>query len=137
MADNLFEDLKKVLDEFKTFLDDNVGTIRPAIATVVSFVPQVKELIDLLIDLMNKVKTEVQNLDVSTIQGLDEVSKFTGMIKGFLDSAQKLLPDESNTIDQIAAVADVVTGLPSLDAIKTEIIELIDAIVAHLNSLKS
>jgi hypothetical protein len=134
---NLFEQLKEVLAEFKQFLDDNVPTIKPAIQAIASLIPQVNELIDLLIDLMGKLKTEIQNLDVSTIPGLAEVSEFTSMIKVFLEAAKKLLPDEIASIDEISDVADVVTGLPSLEEVKTEIISLINAIVGHLNSLKA
>jgi len=138
MADqNLFEQLKDVLADFKQFLDDNVPTIKPAIQAIASLIPQINDLLDLLIDLLGKVKTEIQSLDVGSIPGLEEVSEFTGKIPAFLDAAKKLLPGETGTIEQIADVADVVTGLPSVDAVKAEIITLVDAIVAHLNGLKA
>ncbi|HEX2028738.1 MAG TPA: hypothetical protein VHF25_12160 [Nitriliruptorales bacterium] len=134
---NLFEELKDVLQDFKQFLDDNVPTIKPAINAIASLVPQINELIDLLIGLMNNLKTEIQNLDVSAIPGLDEVSEFTGKIDDLLEAAAKLLPDQADAIEQISDVADVVTALPSLEAVKGEIISLIDAIVGHLTSLQS
>ena len=138
MADqNLFEQLKEVLADFKKFLDDNVPTIKPAIQAIASLIPQINDLLDLLVDLLGKVKTEIQNLDVGSIPGLEEVSQFTGKIPAFLEAAKKLLPGETATIDQIADVTDVVTGLPSVDAVKAEIIALVDAIVAHLNGLKA
>ncbi|MEP7765546.1 hypothetical protein [Sanguibacter sp. 25GB23B1] len=133
---NLFEQLKTVLAEFKTFLDDNVATIRPAIQAIAALVPQVTELIDLLTDLLAKLKTELNNLDVGAIPGLGEVAEFTAMIPTFLDAAKKILPDEAASIDSIADVASVVTGLPSVDAVKAELIALIDAISVHLVSLK-
>lgn len=133
---NLFEQLKTVLAEFKTFLDDNVATIRPAIQAIAALVPQVTELIDLLTDLLGKLKTELDNLDVGAIPGLGEVAEFTAMIPTFLDAAKKILPDEAASIDSIADVASVVTGLPSVDAVKAELIALIDAITTHLVSLK-
>lgn len=137
MADqNLFEQLKEVLADLKKFLDDNVTTIKPAIQAIASLIPQVTELIDLLIELLGKLKTEIQNLDVGGIGGLAEVAEFTGKIPAFLEAAKKLLPDESASIDAIADVADVVTGLPSIDAVKAELISLLDAITAHLTSLK-
>lgn len=136
-AENLFQELKDVLQDFKDFLDENVPTIKPAIQALASLIPQITELIDKLIDLMNKLKTEIQNLDVGAIPGLSEASEFTTKVKSFLDSAKNLLPDEAETIDEVISIADVVTGLPSLDAVKAEIITLIDAIVAHLNSLKA
>ncbi|WP_163541330.1 hypothetical protein [Occultella kanbiaonis] len=133
---NLFEELKAVLADFKTFLDDNVATIKPAIQAIASLVPQVTELIDLLVELMNKLKTEIQNLDVGAIPGLGEVAEFTGKIPAFLDAAKKILPGETGAIESIADVASVVTGLPSVDQVKTELLDLITAITTHLNSLK-
>lgn len=133
---NLFEELKAVLADFKSFLDDNVATIKPAIQAIASLVPQVNELIDLLVDLLTKLKTELNNLDVGAIPGLGEVAEFTGKIPAFLDAAKKILPGEASSIDSIADVASVVTGLPSVDAVKAELIALIDAISAHLASLK-
>lgn len=137
MADNLFQELKDVLQEFKDFLDENVSTIKPAVQALASLVPQINELIDKLADLMGKLKTEIQNLDVSAIPGLAEASEFTTKIKAFLTAAKNLLPDEADTIDEVLGVADVVAGLPSLDEVKAEILSLIDAITAHLNSLKA
>ena len=136
-ADNLFQELKDVLQDFKDFLDANVPIIKPAIQALASLIPQITELIDKLVDLMNKLKTEIQNLDVSSIPGLSEVSEFTTKVKAFLEAAKNLLPDEAATIDDVLSVADVVTGLPSLDEVKTEILTLLDAIVVHLNSLKA
>ena len=86
---------------------------------------------------MNDLKTEINNLDVSAIPGLEEVSSFTTKIGSFLDAAESLLPDQQSTINEVRSVANVVTGLPSLDEVKTEILTLIDAIIAHLNSLKA
>ena len=133
---NLFEQLKAVLADFKSFLDDNVATIKPAIQAIASLIPQITELLDLLIDLLGKLKTELQNLDVGAIPGLGEVAEFTGMIPAFLDAAKKILPAETSSIDSIADVASVVTGLPSVDEVKAELLSLIDAITAHLTSLK-
>ncbi|MEU3461965.1 hypothetical protein ABZ721_18740 [Streptomyces sp. NPDC006733] len=137
MADqNLFEQLKAVLAEFKGFLDTNVPTIKPAIKAIAALVPQVNELLTLLVDLMTKLKTEVEHLDVSTIPGLAEASALTGQLPALLEAAKKLLPNETSAIKAIADIADVVTALPSVEAVKTEILALIAAIVAHLNSLK-
>lgn len=136
-ADNLYQDLKDVLQEFKDFLDTNVPVIKPAIQALTSMVPQITELLDKLIELMGKLKTEIQNLDVSAIPGIGEVSSFTTNVTNFLNTTKALLPDEADTIDDILDVASVVTGLPSLDQVKGEILGLIDAIVSHLNTLKS
>jgi len=134
---NLFDELKDVLQDFKDFLDANVPTIRPAIQALTSLIPQVGELIDKLVGLMNSLKTEINKLDVSAIPGLSEVSSFTTKIGSFLDAAESLLPDQASTINDVRSVANVVTSLPSLDEVKTEILALVDAIIAHLNSLKA
>jgi ABC-type transporter Mla subunit MlaD len=136
-APNLYQELKDVLQELKTFLDTNVPVIKPAINALAAMVPQINDLINELIALLGKLKTEIQNLNVGAIPGLDKVSAFTASVKTLLDTTKKLLPNEASTIDSIAAAADVVTGLPSVDQLKAELIALIDAIVAHLNSLKS
>jgi phage-related protein len=135
-ADNLYQELKDVLQDFKDFLDQHVPTIKPAIQALASVVPQIVELLEKLIDLMGKLKTEIQNLDVSAIPGLADVSSFTDKVNAFLTSSKSLLPSEAGTIDDILSITGVVGGLPSLDQVKTEILALIDAIVAHLNSLK-
>ena len=72
MDTNIFEELKNLLTEFKTFLDQNVPTIRPAIQQIAKMFSQIVELIDKLIELMNKLKTEISNFDISNIPGLAE-----------------------------------------------------------------
>lgn len=134
---SLFEDLKNALKDFKDFLDTNVGTITPAIAALKSLIPQITELLTKLVELMGKLKTEIQNLDVGNIPGLSEATQFTDKLKNFLTTTKTLLPDEAGEIDSVLAVADVVTGLPSLTDVKAEILGLIDAIVGHLNTLKN
>jgi hypothetical protein len=134
---NLFEQLKEVLQDFKDFLDENVATIKPAINALAGLIPQINELLDLLIGLMGSLKTEIDKLDVSAIPGIEEVSSFTTKIRAFLEAAKNLLPDEEETIDEVLGVADVVSALPSLDEIKTEILGLITAITTHLTSLKA
>ena len=136
-VDNIYQELKDVLQDFKDFLDQNVPTIKPAIQVLGALIPQVNELIAKLVELMGKLKTEIQNLDVSEIPGLAEASTFTQKVKDFLNASKNLLPDEADAINEVLAVADVVTGLPSLDQVKAEILSLIDEIVTHLNSLKS
>jgi hypothetical protein len=139
MADtsNLYQDLKKALEEFKTFLHDNVATIKPAIQALKSLIPQIGDLIDKLIALMGQLKTEIQNLNVGQIPGLDKVSTFTNGIKALLTTAENLLPDQKASIDDVLSVVNVVSGLPTLDTIKQDILDLIDAIVTDLNALKA
>lgn len=134
---NLFQELKDVLADFKQFLDANVPTIKPAIQAIAGLIPQVNDLLNQLGNLLNALKTEIQNLDVSGIPGLAEASEFMTKLKGFLEAAKNLLPDQADAINDVLGVADVVSGLPSLEEVKAEIISLLDAIIAHVNSLKS
>ncbi len=133
---NLFEELKDVLQEFKDFLDTNVPTIKPAIQALASLIPQIVELLDLLIGLMGDLKTEITNLDVDAIPGLAEASEFTEKVKNFLEAAKNLLTDQADTIDEVLSVAEVVTGLPSLKEVRDEILALIKDITDHLTDLK-
>jgi len=137
MADsNLYADLKKALQDFKDFLHSNVTTIKPAIQALKSLIPQIGDLLDKLISLMGQLKTEITNLDVSNIPGLSQVSAFTTGIKTLLTTAENLLPNQKPAIDDVLKVTDVVSGLPSLDTVKADILKLIDDIVTDLNSLK-
>jgi phage-related protein len=135
-AQNLFDELKQALTTFKDFLHTNVGVIKPAVQALKSIVPQVGELIGKLIDLMGKLKTEINNLNPAAVPGLDKVSEFTTGVTSLLTAAKNLLPNEAGAIDEVLAVTGVVSSLPSLDAVKAEIIALLDAIIADLNQLK-
>ncbi len=137
MADkNIFMQLKIVLQNLKDFLDANVPTIKPAIQALASIIPQIVDMLDLLIDLLSDLKNELQNLDVSNIPGLEQLSMFTKHVVTLLNCTNDLLPNQAEKIEEIRSVASVVTSLPSLAEIKPEIIVLIDAITAHLRSLK-
>lgn len=138
MAADLFNDLKDVLQEFKDFLDDKVPVITPAIQALKTIIPdQINSLLDLLSGLMTKLKTEIQNLDVSAVPGLSDAAEFMERIKAFVTAAKALLPDDASDLDAVADAADVIGSLPSLDDVKDEIIALLDAISAHLNTLKA
>jgi hypothetical protein len=137
-APNLFEELKTALTDFNTFLQANRATIKPAIAPLNQLTGgRVTELINSLIDLMNKLKTEVERLDPNVIPALGQVTQFTQGIKTLLEASRNLLPNETSTINDIIGVADVVTSLPSIQQLKTEITTLITNIIGHLNFLKS
>src|SRR5438309_10631857 len=99
MADqNIYQELQKVLKDFKDFLDQNIPTIQPAIRALRSLVPQIDVLLNRLIELMEKLKAEIQKLNVSTIPGLKEAAEFTQKTKAFLEAAKNLLPEEAATI---------------------------------------
>ena len=64
---NLYADLKTALTDFKTFLDTNLTTIKPAISALKSIVPQVGDVIVKLIALMGKLKAEISSLNVPRV----------------------------------------------------------------------
>ena len=135
---SLFEDLKRVLTEFKTFLDENIGVIRPAIQTLGSVVPQLRELIGQLATLLTQLKTEIHNLNPGAVGGdaLAKVTEFSNSTRTLLETAKNLLPAQAAAIDQVLGALDVVGSLPSLGAIKAEIESLLDDVIAHVNSLQ-
>jgi hypothetical protein len=137
VADNLYQDLKNALQEFKDFLHGNIPTIKPAYQALRALVPRVDDLVNGLIDVLGKVRAEIARLDVTTIPHLQDVSTFVTSSRTFLQTAKTLLPNESGAIDEVLAVTDVVSGLPSLDEVKADILSLVDAIVADLNALKA
>jgi ABC-type transporter Mla subunit MlaD len=137
-ATNLFEDLKKALTDLKEFLDGNVGKIKPAVQPLDQLTGgRISDLIDRLIALLDKLKAGIDKLDPGLVPGLDDVTKFSQNIKSLLSASKSLLPDEADSIKEIEDVANIVTSLPSIDQLKTEIKSLIDAIKGHLNTLKS
>ncbi len=135
MATNLFEDLKKALQELKDFLAEKEPVIEPAVKALKGLGLPIGDLLTELITLLNKLKTEINNLDTSQIPVLNDVSAFTGAVRSALEAAKTLLPDEAADIDKVLGIADVVTSLPSLDQIKQEITDLIDAINGDLDKL--
>jgi hypothetical protein len=137
VATNLFEDLKKALQDLKDFLAGKIPVIKPAVAALKGLGLPIGDLLTQLISLLGKLETAINNLDTSQVPALDEISTFTGGVRAALDAAKNLLPDEADEIDAVLKIADVVTSLPSLGQIKKEITDLIDAIVKDLQDLNS
>lgn len=135
---NLFDDLKKALSDFKTFLDANVGTIKPAVKPLDTLTSgRVTELINKLIALMNELEAEVDKLGSTTVPGLDKFTTFTQNVTTLLQTSKSLLPNEASNIDDILSVANIVTSLPSVGQVKDEIKTLIEGIKTNLNNLIS
>ena len=136
-ADNLFQKLRRILQNYKDFLDANVPTLKPALQALSSLIPQISDTIDTLIDLMSELKAIIQNLDVGSIPGLQVLSSFAEKTKAVLLTSRCLLLEQRSEIASVICVSDILESLPHLEEIKGEIIALIEAIIAHLNSLKS
>lgn len=136
MATNLFDDLKKALQEIKN-VAGQTGVIKPAVSALKGLGLPIGDLLTQLITLLTKLETEIKNLDTSQVPALDVISNFTGSVRSLLQAAKNLLPAEGAAIDQVLGVADVVTSLPSLDQIKKEITDLIDVIIPDLRELNA
>jgi hypothetical protein len=138
-AQNLFEDLKKALNDFKTFLDDKKNVIKPAIAPLNQLTgDRVTQLLDKLIELLNKLKEEISKIDLTQIPGLADVTTFTQSVKTLLESSKNLLPDQASTINDVLGVVDVVGGLQAVTTqLKDEVLNLLQAIILDLEFLKS
>lgn len=137
MAENLYQDLKDALQTFRDFLNpERVGLITEVYKALRGSIRQVEELLTKLIDLLGQVKTQIQNIDVN-IPGLSEMSGFVQSTRAFLQTTRKLLPEQAESIDAVLTATDVIGSLPSLDQVKTEVINLIDEIVGILTGIKN
>lgn len=136
-SSNLFQELHDALTQFKQFIEANQATLKTAITGLKSIVPQVGDLLTKLITLMGQLKDAVNNLNVSAIPGLDKISQFTTAATSLLQAAEALLPQQKSAIDDVLSAANVVTGLPSLGAIKQEILDLLTAVVTDLQALNA
>ena len=136
-AYNLFQKLRRILQNYKDFLDANVPTLKPALQALSPLIHQISDAIDTLIDLMSELKAIIQNLDVGPIPGLAAVSSFAEKTEAVLQTSRCLLLGQRSEIASVICTSDILESLPHLEEIREEIIALIDAIIAHLNSLKS
>jgi ABC-type transporter Mla subunit MlaD len=132
---NLYQQLKDALTQFKQFLDTSTAQLKPAIAALKPIVPQIGDLLNKLISLMTQLKDAINKLDVGAIPGLDKVSQFTTSVTTLLQTAESLLPDQKSAIDAVLGAANVVTGLPSIGAVKQDILDLLTGIINDLTAL--
>jgi hypothetical protein len=133
----LFRDLRNALSNLKTILDTNAAILKPALQTLRVVLPQVGDLVTEVISLLNSLKTEIQNLDVSNVTGLPQLANFATAADAVLTKAENLLPDRKADIDSVLGVLSVIESLPSLAAVRQDILTLIDGIVADLNTLNA
>lgn len=136
---NLFDDLKKALTDFKTFLADKKTVIKPAIAPLdAMFDGKVSDLITSLVGLLNDLKQEINKLDPSLVPGLEDVTRFSQSVKTLVEASKSLLTEQTETINEVLTAVDVVGGLGALTGqVKQEVIDLIQAIIDDLNFLKA
>jgi len=134
---SIYDDLKKALQDFKSFLDTNKQPIHDAIGPLKSLVPQIGDLLNSLIDLMGKLAAKVNQLDVGNIPGLAQVSEFTQDVQTLLQVVSTILPDQSSAISDVVGKAKVVGGLPGLGTVKQDILGLINDVTGTLQFINS
>jgi ABC-type transporter Mla subunit MlaD len=138
-APNVFQELKNVLTELKTFLDGpTVTTIQKAISTIAALVPQVNDVIDELTALLTKLDKAIADLSVGNVglPDLEKVTQFTKSIKTLLETAKGVLPNEAAEIDKVLSGLDLVAGLPSIGDLKGEIHTLLTELIGKVSGFK-
>src|SRR5215212_7162144 len=109
MADaTIYEELRNVLKDFHDFLQAKINDIKGPIKALIQAVPQVGDLIDKPIELLAKLRAEIQNIDIGPLGNIDVALGFAAKLKGFLEAAKALLPDQAADIDRAINAADVV-----------------------------
>lgn len=138
MADTtVYGELHTALNNFHEFLKTQAAPVAEVVATIAGIVPQVNDLIDKPITLLQKLKQELKKI-ISVVPGdVTTVLEYAQRMKGFVEAMRAIIPGESATIDSVADVADVIAGIPSLDQVKDEIFDLIDKIIVLLQSMQS
>src|SRR5437588_9074406 len=132
--ESLYQDVKTQLIDFQGFLKDHRDEVKPAVQAIRAVLPQVDDLLNKLIDLMKQIDTAIQNLDISRIPGVGQVTTFTQKITTLLQTVLNLVPSEADAINSVLGVAKVVGGLSDLGgALKTDIHNAILAILGHLD----
>lgn len=137
MAVNVYEELKNALTQIKTIMDQGVAVIKPAVKTLAGAVPQINDLLAKLVGLLDQLKVEINKLDAAALP-VDKVLPFINGVKSLLDTSRNILPaDQKDTIDTAVEVVTVIQSIPSPEQIKAEVIALLDAVKAHIASLRA
>jgi hypothetical protein len=133
----LFRDLRNALSNLKAVLDANGAVLKPAIQTLKTVLPQAGELLNQLISLMNSLKTDIQNLDVSNLTGLPQLASFATSMQTVLQDSEDLLSDRKADVDSVLGVLSILESLPTLVSVRQDILTLIDGIIGDLNTLNT
>lgn len=132
---NIYEEMKNALTEFKGFLDDHINEVKAAVDLLRPVLgEQINQLVTALAEVLGKIRTKIQELDVN-IQGFDQVTSFTSSVTKVLEASKNLVPDLSSEVDAVLGAAQVVSSLPSLGQIKQELLDLLQEVINHVNSL--
>jgi hypothetical protein len=136
---NPYQDLKDALQELWDILDtsEEYDAIAAAITALAVVFPDITKLIDELIGLLNQLKKAVEDLNVTGVPGLEKVTQVTAAATAIAKAAQVLLPDNKQEgVTSVLNLLSQVSGLPSLDTVKADVIKLITDINGKLAALK-
>jgi hypothetical protein len=134
----LFQDLENALKDFKKFLADNTAILLPVVQALKPIVPQLGTLLNNLIALMTQLIDAIDKFNLGSIPHLDELAKFTTLVKAILTAAEALLPQQKPAIENVLQQAEVVIGLPAFTPqLKADIIQLLKDIKDNLTTLNS
>jgi methyl-accepting chemotaxis protein len=137
-VENLYEQLKDALQTFKDFLEtDEFAILKAALKKLQKFVPQITQMIDKIIELLQDLKAGIEAIDLE-IDDLDQTTatQLATEISDMLEAATPFLPDQSNTINSIVNTANVIASIPGLTEVRDDIIELINDIIDRMTDLK-
>lgn len=136
MAVNVYDELKNALVQVNSILEQGTDIIKPAVHALAAVVPQINELLDKVLDLLGRLKVEINKLDVSAIP-VDKVLPFLDGLASLLESSRNVLPaDSKDTIDTASDVINVIKTIPTPEQIKAEVVGLLDSVSGHITELK-
>jgi ABC-type transporter Mla subunit MlaD len=141
-VENLYEQLNDALQEFKSFLDKLVATdefdiLKTVLETLQGFVPQITQMIDKVIELLQDLKAGIAEIDLGNIPDLDTATKLSANITATLAAASPFLPGRHSEITTVVNTANVIASIPGLtEELRNKIIACIDVIIDRMTKLK-
>jgi methyl-accepting chemotaxis protein len=133
MANNIYEQLRDALKEFKEFLEKDNGEIKGVLSQVVSNFPPLGGLIKSLLDLLDDLKAEIADL-ADNLEDIDKARSFAKTAQKVVEAGKELLTD-SPVVETVLDVVKVINDIPSLADVQTEIDETIGLIKGHLQDV--
>jgi len=135
---DLFQELKKALQELDDFLASPPAqkvkdVLQASGALLEEFGVPVVKLIDSVIKLLNDLKKEIDNFDLSDI-GLEDVAEFGKKLNDLATAIMALPFVEEDP--EIKKLTQALSSLDSFEEAKAEIQALITSVIGHLESLK-
>jgi hypothetical protein len=140
MADsNALDQLKTALADIEDFLTNNGDKIKALVHAAADLFPPINTLIDILVELLDKLKTIVENLQLpqgadvaKTIQDISQKSgNLLAAIRAFLSK------DDDAEIKRVEDAIRAVGSLADFDKVKTELLGAIKRVRDLLAGLKS